>query len=114
MSDARAPRVTADPDALLEAVETMVAELDGAVSSEVAGGMEWHRDGRPFATLAGSRVAVRVGAAIAAAAIRTPDTMPGDPGPDWVVFEPPALDEHALDRLEAWLRAAWRRAAPGG
>ncbi|MBI2776542.1 MAG: hypothetical protein HYX57_04640 [Chloroflexi bacterium] len=105
--------MTTDPDALLEAVETMIAGLDGTASSEVAGGMEWHRDGRPFATLDGSRVVVRVGAAIAAAAIRTPDTMPGDPGPDWVAFEPAALDEHALDRLEAWLTAAWRRAAPG-
>jgi hypothetical protein len=29
-----------------------------------------------------------------------------------VAFEPADLDDHALDRLEAWFAAAHRRAAP--
>ena len=55
-------------------------------------------------------VEVRLGEEIAEAAMRTPDTGTSDRGPEWVRFAPTEWDEHALDRLEAWFRVAWRLA----
>ena len=56
-------------------------------------------------------VEVRLGADIADAARRTPDTTDSPRGDDWVLFAPKEWDDHARDRLEAWFRVAWRFAA---
>lgn len=81
-----------------------------AVSTDAAGSRAWSRDDIEFAVQAGSTVEFRIGAAIAAAALRTPDTSRSDRGSDWVAFAPSELDGHALDRLGAWFGAAHRRA----
>lgn len=99
--------------ALVEAVGAAVKELSEVSADQAAdGSTAWRRAGVPFAVVGrdGSAVQVRVGPAIAAAAVRTPDTSPGVLGPDWVAFAPPELDGHAFDRLEAWMAAAHRRA----
>lgn len=97
--------------ALLAAVERAAAELsDVSMTSDAAGSRTWSRRGIEFAVLAGTTVDVRIGATIAAAALRTPDVTPSDRGSDWVAFAPPVLDGHALDRLGAWFGAAHRRA----
>ena len=70
----------------------------------------WSRGGTVFAALNGSTIEIRLGATIAPAAIRTPDTRPSPRGADWIAFSPTELDGHALDRLGAWLEAAHRRA----
>ncbi|TAK01745.1 MAG: hypothetical protein EPO36_04405 [Chloroflexota bacterium] len=102
------------PAELRTALEAAAAELPDTSSAPAAlAAVEWKRAGVGFALLQGASVDLRVGALIAAAAVRTPDTTPSDRGPDWVAFAPAALDDHALDRLVAWFAAAHRRAAPG-
>jgi hypothetical protein len=96
-------------DVLLEAA----AELpDAEATTDAAGTVTWSRAGRLFATLSadGSAAAFALDPAVAAAAARTPDVAPSDRGPGWVRFRPSIADEHALDRAEAWLESAHRRA----
>jgi len=83
-----------------------------SVSVDSSGGLVWDRIGRPFATATanGASAEFRLDAAVAAAALRTPDTSASRRGPDWVRFSPDSLDEHASDRAEAWFGSAWRRA----
>jgi hypothetical protein len=71
----------------------------------------WAAGPSVFATLAGDRAEFRLDPAVAAAALRTPDTAPSPRGGDWIAFQPSALDDHALDRAEAWFLSAHRRAA---
>ena len=100
-----------EPAELLAALEGVAAELpDIAFAMEDGGHWTMSRDGAPFVTLRGSTVELRIGSAIAEAAVRTPDTTRSDSGPDWVRFSPATLDDHARDRLEAWFAAAHRRA----
>ena len=70
------------------------------------------RSGRAFAAVStdGAVADFRLDPAVAGAALRTPDTAPSRRGPDWVSFSPETLDDHALDRAEAWFGSAWRRA----
>ena len=90
----------------------MLADLlDEAGDVQVLADREYARNGRPFAQRTGENVIeLRLGEEIAEAALRTPDTGPSNRGPDWVRFAPQQWDEHALDRLEAWFRVAWRMA----
>jgi hypothetical protein len=71
----------------------------------------WAAGPSVFATLAGDRAEFRLDPLVAAAALRTPDTGPSPRGVDWIVFAPPFLDDHAVDRAEAWFLSAHRRAA---
>ena len=48
----------------------------------------------------------RLGAEVAAAALKTPDTQASSRGPDWVAFRPRAFDRFARDRAEAWTALA--------
>ena len=89
--------------------ETVVA-LDDVESVEVGDGVEWRRGGRAFAVADADAAEFRLDPLVAKAALRTPDTQPSERGPDWVRFSPQALDGHAVDRAEAWLASAWRRA----
>lgn len=85
----------------------------GAVSTAAAdGAVEWALDGVPFATLdaRGSQASFRLDPVLATAARRTPDTGVSARGPEWVVFEPATVDDHAIDRATAWFTAAARRA----
>lgn len=95
-------------------VLTEAAEGLAGVSATVdpTGGVSWDRTGRAFAAIGvdGSAVEFRLDPAVAGAALRTPDTGPSRRGPDWVRFAPSELDDHAIDRVEAWFGSAWRRA----
>jgi hypothetical protein len=98
---------------LLELLTAAGDELAGvSVSVDAQGGLVWDRAGRPFAasSVDGASAAFRLDPAVAAAALRTPDTSSSRRGPDWVSFNPGVLDDHALDRAEAWFGSAWRRA----
>jgi hypothetical protein len=100
-----------DPAELLAALERVSAGLpDIAFAMEDGDHWTWSRDGKPFAALTGSTVELRIGTAIAVAAVRTPDTAPSEKGYEWIAFTPGTLDGHARDRLEAWFAAAYRRA----
>jgi hypothetical protein len=86
----------------LEAVERTADAATGAI--------EWSIGGRVFAAAVGGRAEFRLDPAVAAAALRTPDTARSGLGNDWVTFTPTDLDQHAIDRATAWLASAWRRA----
>ena len=91
-------------------VERAAAELEGVERTERGGVVEWSANGVPFATAQADRAEFRLAGPIAAAALRTPDTAASVRGADWVAFMPSVLDGHAIDRAEAWLASAWRRA----
>ena len=95
---------------LLEAVEEALADLDDVEGVDVGGGVEWRRGRRPFAALAGDAAEFRLDPLVAKAALRTPDTSASTRGADWVRFSPAVVDGHAVDRAQAWLASAWRRA----
>ncbi|HYM84855.1 MAG TPA: hypothetical protein VEY67_11965 [Candidatus Dormibacteraeota bacterium] len=78
------------------------------------GSIELRRAGRPFARLDRDRASFRLDPVLVAAAIRTADTSRSPLGAEWVAFAPATVDRFALDRAEAWLEAAWRRAGPAG
>ena len=91
-------------------LEEAVVNLDEVESVQAGDGMEWRRRGRAFAAVGRDAVEFRLDPLVATAALRTHDTQPSQRGPDWVRFSPATLDGHALDRAEAWLASAWRRA----
>ena len=91
-------------------VAEIVVDLPESRSVSDRGVVTWSRNGRAFATLGPKGVEISLDQAIAAAAARTPDTALSARGPEWILFNPGELDEHALDRLRAWLELAYRRA----
>jgi hypothetical protein len=101
---------------LLELLTTVAADLDGVSAGPAPdGGTAWSRGDEVFAALAadGRSAEFRLDPAIAAAAIRTPDTVPSSRGEGWVRFGPTLLDGHGIDRATAWLISACRRTAAG-
>jgi 2,4-dienoyl-CoA reductase-like NADH-dependent reductase (Old Yellow Enzyme family) len=86
------------------------ADLEGIEARQEGPATTWSRSGRVFAVLEGDAVELRLDEAVAAAATRTPDTRTSSRGPEWVRFSPKTLDDHAIDRLEAWFALAARRA----
>ena len=95
---------------LREALDEQLGDLDEVEQAEAGGGVEWRRGGRPFAALADDAAEFRLDPLVATAALRTPDTAASKRGADWVRFSPPVVDGHAVDRAQAWLASAWRRA----
>ena len=95
---------------LREALDEALGDLDEVEQVEAGSGLEWRRGGRPFAALAGDAAEFRLDPLVASAALRTPDTSASKRGADWVRFGPADVDEHAVDRAQAWLASAWRRA----
>lgn len=102
------------PGKLRGVLEAAAAAL-GHVAVRASGeAIEWSTEGIMFASIAGDRAEFRLSKPVAAAALRTPDTAESARGADWVAFAPTALDGRAIDRAEAWLASAWRRASAGG
>jgi hypothetical protein len=95
---------------LREALDDGLAELNDVEEAAAGGGVEWRRGDLPFAALAGDAAEFRLDPLVAKAALRTPDTSASKRGGDWVRFSPAVLDGHAIDRAQAWLASAWRRA----
>ena len=99
-----------DPAALLDELAAETADMKVEARAD---GVSYSRAGGVFAVRStANAVELRLGAEIGEAAQRTPATTASERGPDWVRFEPTTWDGHALDRLEAWFRVAWRLAAP--
>jgi 2,4-dienoyl-CoA reductase-like NADH-dependent reductase (Old Yellow Enzyme family) len=99
----------------------MAAVLDdllpalGPVETATTGdGVAWSAGGVTFAQLTETGVELRLDPAIAAAASHTPDAELSPRGPEWIRFHPRTLDDHAIDRLEAWFALALRRANQPG
>ncbi|MDO8485072.1 MAG: hypothetical protein Q7S35_09025 [Candidatus Limnocylindrales bacterium] len=88
---------------------------DVEAGTRPGGEVTWSHAGRPFAVLSGDGKAAEfeLDAAVAAAAARTPDVVPSGRGPGWVLFRPAALDDHAADRVAAWLASAHLRLSRG-
>ena len=66
--------------------------------------------GRVFAVVGADLLEVALDAPVATAALKTPDTRPSPRGAGWIAFTPATTDRFALDRAEAWVRLAYRRA----
>jgi hypothetical protein len=91
--------------------QALTAKLDD-VHVELRGELtEFRRGAKRFATVDGAGAELRLHPEVAEAARRTPSTVVSPRGPEWIRFEPPHLDHHALDRAEAWFLSAWRAAA---
>jgi hypothetical protein len=91
-------------------VDDVVGELDPVSRRADRSAIVFERGDRPFAVLDGGALEVRLDPAIAAAALRTPDTDASSRGHGWVSFSPSVLDQMAVDRAAAWLEYAWRHA----
>jgi hypothetical protein len=101
----------ADLSALLE---DLTPELGPIETTTKGDALEWSAGGVTFAELTDVGVELRLDPAIAAAASHTPDTELSTRGPEWIRFHPRTLDDHAIDRLEAWFALAVRRANQQG
>lgn len=66
--------------------------------------------GRVFAVVGADLLEVALDPPVATAALKTPDTRPSPRGAGWIAFTPATTDRFALDRAEAWVRLAYRRA----
>jgi hypothetical protein len=95
---------------LEQALEAVLGDLEEVERAASGGGVEWRRGGRLFAALVGDAAEFRLDPMVAMAALRTPDTAASERGTDWVRFSPAIVDGHAVDRAQAWLASAWRRA----
>jgi hypothetical protein len=93
-------------NAVLDELDRVTRAREGEVERLAVGG-------RVFAVLGLDLLEVALDASIARAALATPDTRPSPRGAGWVAFTPAAPDRFALDRAEAWVRLAYRRAAAG-
>jgi hypothetical protein len=96
---------------LADVLAEAAAGLQGVTAGTSGQLATWAAGPSVFATLDGGRAEFRLDPMVAAAALRTPDTSPSARGADWIVFAPPVLDDHAIDRAEAWFLSAHRRAA---
>jgi hypothetical protein len=105
--------VDAQPTSLEQALLEAAAELPGLVVRNARDRLEFLVGTHVVTTLDGAAAAYRLDPAVAAAALRTPDTRRSTSAVDWIVFEPRALDRYAADRAVAWLRSAVRRAGSG-
>lgn len=98
-------------ETLDERVEAVLEELDGVTRRRDGGAVILASGGRVFAVLGADLLEVGLDARVAAAALRTADTRPSPRGAGWIAFTPRVADRFALDRAEAWVRMAHRRAA---
>jgi hypothetical protein len=96
-----------------DVIEAAAGELEDVDRGARGTGVEWSTHGIVFAAVEGNRAEFRLAPPVVAAALRTPSTQASARGGDWVAFAPAALDGHAIDRAEAWLASAWRRASQG-
>lgn len=106
---AAAAETTLD-ETLDERVETVLEELEGVIRRRDGVVLLLSVGTHIFAVLGGEFLEVALAPAIATAALRTPDTRPSPRGAGWIAFWPRNPDQFALDRAEAWVRLAHRRA----
>lgn len=97
-------------ESLDERVESVIDELGGVERTRDGKSVAYLVAGRAFARLGDDRLEASLDATVLKAALRTPDTSAGAT-PGWIVFTPSVVDRYALDRAEAWVRLAHRRAS---
>lgn len=97
-------------ESLRSILDAAVVELEGTSRTERDRDVELAIEGILFAVIRGEGAEFRLAPPVAAAALRTPDTVPSPRGREWVAFRPVSVDQHAIDRATAWLASAWRRA----
>jgi hypothetical protein len=102
-----------EQERLRDVLERAASAFEGVDRAQRGADVELSARGQPFAVIGADRAQFRLGRPVAAAALRTPDTVTSGRGAEWVVFSPAELDRHAIDRAEAWLASAWRRASAG-
>lgn len=102
--------MTDSAGSLRAVLEAAAGELEAVATSRTPDRTEWSIGGRAFASTTADAADFRLAPAVAAAALRTPDTKPSSRGAHWVTFRPSVVDRHAADRAAAWLASAWRRA----
>jgi len=101
----------ADTDETLdERVESVIEDLDGVERHREGEAVIYVAGGRVFAVLLPDVLETALDPVVAAAALRTPHTMASTRGTGWVAFTPEDVDRFVLDRAEAWVRSAHRRA----
>lgn len=98
-------------ESLDERIEAVVGELGDVDRRRASDGVAYSIRGRVFAVLGEDRLEAALDPSVSKAALKTPDTASSSRGPGWIVFTPASLDRFALDRAEAWIRSAHRRAA---
>lgn len=111
--EAAAGDAAADEDAdesLDERVEATLEDLDPVSRRRDGEVVLLSAGSRVFAVLGPDLLEVALDPAIAAAALRTADTRSSPRGAGWIAFTPRDVDRFALDRAEAWVRLAHRRA----
>ncbi len=116
------PTVESGPDLMVLAAE-LAADLADVTSEGDGGVVTYRRGATVFARVSPDALDLRLPADIAEAALRTPDTAPGEPAgragapplaaPGWVRFSPKGRERHVTDRAAAWFHTAWRHAGGG-
>jgi hypothetical protein len=94
-------------------VEAVVEDLDGVDRLRDGESVTYLAGGRPFAVLLPDVLEVALDPVVAKAALRTANTLVSARGAGWIAFTPEPIDRFALDRAEAWIRSAHRRASGG-
>jgi hypothetical protein len=97
-------------ESLDERVGAVIDELGGVERGHDGDATTFVVEGAVFATLADDTLEAGLDATVLKAALRTPDTAASPRGAGWIAFAPSSVDRYALDRAEAWLRFAHRRA----
>ncbi len=100
-------------ESLDERVEAVVADLDGVERVRDGESVTYRAGGTAFAVLMADVLEVALDPVVAKAALRTANTLPSPRGKGWIAFTPASIDRFALDRAEAWVRSAHRRALGG-
>ena len=100
-------------ETLDERVEAVVEELDDVERRRDGESVTYLARGAAFAVLAPDALEVALDAAVAKAALKTPDASVSRRGRRLDRVHAEVVDRFALDRAEAWLRSAHRRAAGG-
>ena len=100
-------------ESLDERVEAVIEDLDDVQRIRDGEAVTYTTGGRPFAVLLPDVLEASLDPAVAKAALRTADTLASPRGAGWIAFTPRSIDRFALDRAEAWVRSAHRRAAGG-
>ena len=116
-AEAAAAEATAEADVdetLDERIGALIDELDDVERARDGELDRLSVRGRVFALVGAELLEVGLDAPIARAALATPDTRPSPRGAGWVAFTPTTTDRFALDRAEAWVRLAYRRAGGAG
>ena len=101
-------------ESLDERVEAVAEDLEGVSRARDGESVTYLVGGVPFAVLLPDLLEARLDPAVAKAALKTAVTLASPRGTGWIAFSPTVIDRFALDRAEAWLRSAHRRAHGGG